>query len=518
MTEIKVVLWNCSGILPSSAAEEKMKFFDAAIQSDFDVLVLVETHHIDIDDVTSLSLLRQNYRIEHTEADTGDPYGGIIILVSKNLVVSDVEELVKGRLLNFKITDSQHQYNISALYGYPGSRASPARLRTITEKLKMRHQISDQNIILGDFNFVDEDLDRTNKSRVGQNHIDKALTKVWIEFSHELDLSDPFRVKNPKKRMFSYIHTKDKAKSRLDRVYVNDENCNTIVQYKHIHTPFVKAHRILTFTLKPQGERGPGYWKMNTGIIVDRPYAIIVEKTVNDVLALNIIDPVERWLIFIQTITIETKAYCASKRYHEKAIRVICEKKVEALEQHPQLSSNNQLQEEYEHSLSMINEWHRKQMEGHQTRIKTQPKFEYGEPNIAFFADIEKKSAKKKTITHLMDEKGDIKHDTESLKNIASKFYTKLFSTKETNPQVGHKLLQNIKKKVSSQQRETLNQLISKEELFKAVMKLQKNKSPGPDGIPAEFYQTYWHLIQDLYFDFINKVKDSLFPQRRTCL
>ena len=36
------------------------------------------------------------------------------------------------------------------------------------------------------------------------------------------------------------------------------------------------------------------------------------------------------------------------------------------------------------------------QISGYQTRIKTFPKFEAGEPNIAFFADLEKKTSDKK--------------------------------------------------------------------------------------------------------------------------
>ena len=43
-------------------------------------------------------------------------------------------------------------------------------------------------------------------------------------------------------------------------------------------------------------------------------------------------------------------------------------------------------------------------------------------------------------------------------------------------------------------------------------MKLRRNKSPGPDGIPAEFYQYFWYLIQDLYFDFISAVENSALP------
>ena len=128
--------------------------------------------------------------------------------------------------------------------------------------------------------------------------------------------------------MFSYIHTQNNAKSRLDRVYVNDENCNNIFHYKHIPTPWKKAHRIVSFTIKESIDRGPGYWKMNTSILSDRAFTKIIESTVKDVLDLNLQDPIERWLIFIQTVRIETQIYCSRKRYTENMIKQSCEKNI----------------------------------------------------------------------------------------------------------------------------------------------------------------------------------------------
>ena len=105
-------------------------------------------------------------------------------------------------------------------------------------------------MILGDFNFVDNDIDRTNKKNIGKNHLDNVLSEIWTEYVHEADLTDPFRKRNPKRRMFSYIHTQNDAKSRLDRVYVNDENCDTILHYRHTPTPWKKAHKVVSFSIR----------------------------------------------------------------------------------------------------------------------------------------------------------------------------------------------------------------------------------------------------------------------------
>ena len=171
------------------------------------------------------------------------------------------------------------------------------------------------------------------------------------------------------------------------------------------------------------------------------------------------------------------------------------------------------LHKEYEFNLSKLNEWQRKQMEGYQTRIKTQPRLEPGEPNISFFADLERKEAKKKMISQLRNSEGVLKNDTDSLKKIAAEYYKDLFDEKITNHRTAQRLLRNIKEKVSPQQKANLDKVITLDELDEAVAKLKRNKSPGPDGIPAEFYQAFWHIIRGLYLDFVNAVKLSCFPK-----
>ena len=258
MADIKCIMWNCSGILSSSSSQEKIDFLLASTDFKFDILVLVETHHKLIHDIQStFHAYSGSYHLVHTGAENDDPYAGIIVLINKNFTVSDENVLLSGRLLNFRIkSDENREYNISAIYGFTGKNASQAKMQNMVDKLSTCHSPTCRNLILGDFNFVEDDLDRVNESRIGINKTDASLRVPWVRFAAEIDISDPFRVRNPKRRMFSYIHTQNKAKSRIDRVYTNEEYCQNVTLYRHIPTPFTMAHRMVTFTIKEDARRG----------------------------------------------------------------------------------------------------------------------------------------------------------------------------------------------------------------------------------------------------------------------
>ena len=509
MAEMKVAVWNCSGLLSSTSALEKVKFLQVC--PSFDILILIETHHRNFQDIQPrLHSFSLSFNFFHTEATSDDPYAGIVILVSNRLSLKSDSVLLPGRIINLRIENNREEFNLSAIYGYTGVRATPKGIEQFIGLLSASHTPSDNNIILGDFNFVDNHLDRVNRNVTGMNQRDSVLANRWIEFVSTLDLCDPFRVRNPRRRIFSYVHTQHGAKSRIDRVYMNEENSADIFQYKH--TPNRWLHRVVTFSIREKTERGPGFWKMNTSILSDRTYGLLVESTVEEIRALNIEDPIERWLVFVETIRLETQVYCSRKRYHERQVKRSCERGIELLEQNPRLSNSTELQIHHEYFTNKLNEWTMKQIEGHQVRIKTQPKFEHCEPDIAFYATLEKKTSKKRVITHLKDERGVEKYGKDDLKDIAMDYYTNLFSVKNSDENIAQKLLQNVEKKLSQEHKGCMDRLVTKEELRVVVMRLKRNKSPGPDGIPAEFYQKFWHLIEDFYFDFLLEVEKTSLP------
>ena len=51
-------------------------------------------------------------------------------------------------------------------------------------------------------------------------------------------------------------------------------------------------------------------------------------------------------------------------------------------------------------------------------------------------------------------------------------------------------------KKISIQDREELLAPFSLDEIQQVVFGMKKNKSPGPDGFLANFYQEFWDLVK----------------------
>ena len=99
---------------------------------------------------------------------------------------------------------------------------------------------------------------------------------------------------------------------------------------------------------------------------------------------------------------------------------------------------------------------------------------------------------------------------------ISTEFYTKLYTRSNVNTNTQDKLLKNISKKITNDDKLKLDSSITIKELKDAVFQMLKGKSPGLDGIPVEFYQDYWEVIKGLYFDFICAIRVNGVPGGKT--
>jgi hypothetical protein len=84
----------------------------------------------------------------------------------------------------------------------------------------------------------------------------------------------------------------------------------------------------------------------------------------------------------------------------------------------------------------------------------------------------------------------------DNLKSYITNYYKNLFGApKEGNFSLDETRTDDIPQ-VSNEENDLLTAEYSEEEVRKAIFQMEHNKAPGPDGFPAEFYQTFWDTIK----------------------
>jgi len=151
--------------------------------------------------------------------------------------------------------------------------------------------------------------------------------------------------------------------------------------------------------------------------------------------------------------------------------------------------------------------WHKKTCGARiRARIK---QYEEGEKSTKFFFSQEKVRSRSKLWHQVKDKNGNIKIGINNILDEQVSFYSKLMSSEGWDREAAETLLSNINIKITEEQKELCEKQISENELGKAVTALKKNKSPGFDGIPSEFYIKYWNLIKNCFIKVVKEIEDT---------
>ena len=101
-----------------------------------------------------------------------------------------------------------------------------------------------------------------------------------------------------------------------------------------------------------------------------------------------------------------------------------------------------------------------------------------------------KKQREKKQINKIRNENGEITTYNTEIQRILRDYYQQLYANKMKNLEEMDKFLEKYNfPKLNQEEIENLNRLITNTEIETVIRNLPTNKSPGPDGFTAEFYQ-----------------------------
>ena len=121
---------------------------------------------------------------------------------------------------------------------------------------------------------------------------------------------------------------------------------------------------------------------------------------------------------------------------------------------------------------------------------------EQGERPTKYFFNLEKRNYNKRVISELEDENGKVVDENQILPEI-EKYYRNLYSSKiSATEDLLNQFTEGVElPRLSDEERETIEGLLSFEECKKVVESFKNDKSPGEDGFTSEFYLIFFDLI-----------------------
>ena len=126
---------------------------------------------------------------------------------------------------------------------------------------------------------------------------------------------------------------------------------------------------------------------------------------------------------------------------------------------------------------------------------------EEGEKLTKYFMSLEKRKQSRECMKKLQLEDSTIIEDSAAILAEQKNFYQKLYSRSEnkSNEEISDVFFNNpALTELNEDEKNSCNGLLSHNSCFKIICQMKNNKSPGSDGLTAEFYKTFWSSVGDL--------------------
>ena len=419
------------------------------------------------------------------------------IIEKSNLIYSDN----KGRILIIDITVNNSTFRIINIY------ANNCEKERKEMFYKLGRWINNRTIIIGDFNTV------LSKSDISINNVyknDISRTTLYDLMSN-YNLSDVWRIQNQFKREFSrrQVVQGKLRQSRIDLCLAAAEMVKEIGKVTYTFNTW-SDHATLVCQLGIVGEvRGGGTWCLNASLLDDPAYVKKIKNLLNYARTEMQLDNnhIEKWDNIKERIKRASINFSKQKRWKEKQEEQNIRKKLEEeliLLDH-QRNRDCGKYELYKNQLINIE---KKKCRGAAIRCRFQNLVE-GEKCTAFFLGLEKQKQNKTIITELKDKDNNIHKDKIKILEIVTEYYQDLFKEEGSDERKTEEIISYIDRKISKDDKSWCDSKLTLKEIENTIKNLNKNKSPGSDGLTADFYMAFSEQMAPLLLDLYQAIQDN---------
>ena len=352
-------------------------------------------------------------------------------------------------------------------------------------------------------------LDRSISTR----RLDPSLRQL-TSLKHMFQLEDTWRKKNPGVVDFTF-HSPTGAQSRIDRIYTPRLIRNLISH--SIIVPFVHSdHQVIEVRILSENmQLGKSRWQLEVSLLANKKYVDVINAFWPQWQQQRDSYPtLLHWWDEGKKQIQQLSRKFASVDFHSrhKHIHSLRKRLRNAFTKEHLTKTNNHLSTALSHELQ-LNERLDTQRALHSSQLQW---IQHGEQCTKFFLNMQKKKRNDTTIHSLLQSNGTLLTTTPTIISETQNFYSTLYSPVSTSNNLQNIFLSNLDSALTSDQSLSCEGPLTLPELTAALRQLNNNKSPGLDGLPAEFYTTFWPLLQHDFHDISSLVfsQGSLTPSQ----
>ena len=421
---------------------------------------------------------------------------GVITLInpSLNFKVEKVIPDKQGRFIILKLSLEENVIVLVNIYAPNDVAQQVAFFKSLNQQLEEFAQ--DTIVIGGDFNCALTSNDKRGGKPVSKK---SAVIQEINTLCDLYNLSDIWRNLNKEKQCYTWRTKSFKIQCRLDFFLVSRGLIRLAKKCDIVHAP-ESDHSAVSLVLQSDHlnqKRGPGFWKFNTALLKDEAYITalkinipIFKEKYNETHDLGL-----KWDLIKMEIRGFTIKYSKRKAKKYRDEEKLLNKKINDLQARAENNPHNRhIILELQSARSRLKKIMLTKTKGAITRSKVRW-HEEGERNTKYFFSLEKRHHDVKTVSKLKVGENYYIEDQFEILEEEKKFYESLYRSTNINPK-------NFKNSpffnpenvtaLSEEEKKSCEGLVNEEECMNALKDFNNNKTPGTDGLPAEFYRFFW--------------------------